>query len=133
MTKNKQNSLRIFLIVLSVLASLKMLFFAVGLDEEYQVVMAYRNAMGDRLFLNMWEPHQSSAFLCSLLMKPYLELVGTTGIVLYLRIWGTLLHLGVSIYFYRVLKTFLDEKNAWLLALIYYNYPLLFIVKPYII
>lgn len=119
--KVKKNGLYYILTILSVLASLKMIFFAFGLDEEYQVVMAYRNARGDRLFLDMWEPHQSSAFLCAFLMKPYLALFGTTGVVLYLRVCGTLLHLGVSCYLYRVIKDFLDVKYAWLLALIYYN------------
>ncbi len=121
MTRSREKALKILLLSLSVLASLKMLFFAVTMDEEYQVVMSYRNAIGDQLFLNMWEPHQSSAFLCTLLMKPYLMLFGTTGIVLYLRAWGILLHLGVSIYLSSVLKDFLGKKQAWLLALLYYN------------
>lgn len=119
--KNRQGLLNLFLILLSVLASLKMIFFALGMDEEYQLVMAYRNAVGDRLFLDMWEPHQSSAFLCTLLMKPYLALFGTTGIVLYLRVCGTLLHLAVSLYLHRVLVRFLDKRSSWLLALLYYN------------
>ncbi len=113
--------LSLLLLVLSVLAALKMIFFAVGLDEEYQLVMAYRNARGDRLFLDMWEPHQSSAFLCTLLMKPWLALFGTTGVVLYLRFCGTLLHLAVSFYLYRVLEDFLDKGYARLLGLIYFN------------
>ena len=121
MTRNRRRTLKILLISLSVLASLKMLFFAVGMDEEYQVVMSYRNAIGDKLFLNMWEPHQSSAFLCTLLMRPYLKLFGTTGIILYLRLCGTLLHLGVSICLFRILKGFVGKKYAWLLALLYYN------------
>lgn len=121
MTGLKQNRWKIFLILLSILGSLKMLFFAVGMDEEYQIVMSYRNTIGDRLFLNMWEPHQSSAFLCTLLMKPYCLLFGTTGIVLYLRACGTLLHLGISLYLYKVLKNFVGEKYAWLLSLLYYN------------
>ena len=54
--------LKIVLIVLSIFAAVKMLFFAFGLDEEYQLVMAYRKVKGDKLFLDMWEPHQSSAF-----------------------------------------------------------------------
>ena len=133
--KGKRNKWHLLLIFFSVLASLKMIFFAFGLDEEYQLVMAYRNARGDRLFLDMWEPHQSSAFLCTLLMKPWLALFGTSGIVVYLRFCGTLLHLGVSIYLYRTLKTFLclidtdtsawpiarRKEEAWLLALIYFN------------
>ena len=113
--------INIILVTLSILASLKMLFFALGLDEEYQVVIAYRNAMGDRLFWDMWEPHQTSAFLCTLLMKPYLSLFGTTGIVLYLRACGTLLHLCVSLYLCKVMKTLMGKEYAWLLALIYFN------------
>lgn len=113
--------LNILLTVLTILAALKMLFFGLGLDEEYQIVMAYRNARGDRLFLDMWEPHQSSAFLCSLLMKPYLTLFGTTGIVLYLRVWGTLFHLFISLYLYKVLKSFVRNEYALLLAYIYFN------------
>lgn len=119
--KHKPDKWRIVLIFFSVLAALKMIFFAFGLDEEYQLVMAYRNARGDRLFLDMWEPHQSSAFLCTLFMKPWLALFGTTGIVVYLRLCGTLLHLAVSIYLYRTLNPFLEQKEAWLLALIYFN------------
>ncbi len=121
MVRNKRKNLKVLLILLSILASLKMLFFAVGMDEEYQLVMSYRNAMGDKLFLDMWEPHQSSAFLCTLLMKPYLMLFGTTGIIIYLRVWGTLLHLGVSFYLYKTLRHFVSEDHAWLLALLYYN------------
>ena len=121
LSKHWQKLLFLLLLVLSALASLKMIFFSLGLDEEYQLVMAYRNVRGDRLFLDMWEPHQSSAFLCSVLMRPWLALFGTTGVVLYLRLCGTLLHLGISLYLYRVLKDSLDVKYAWLLAVIYYN------------
>lgn len=116
-----QKQISVILIVFSIFASVKMLFFAYGLDEEYQLVMSYRSAMGERLFFSMWEPHQSSAFLCSLFMKPYLHLFGTTGIVLYLRLVGTLLHLAVSVYFYHVMKEIVKPTYAWLLALIYYN------------
>lgn len=119
--KHKNHWLYPALLLLSILAALKMIVFAFGLDEEYQLVMAYRNVRGDRLFLDMWEPHQSSAFLCALLMKPWLALFGTAGVVLYLRVCGTLLHLGVSFFLYRVLKRFLENRYAWILALIYFN------------
>ncbi|MCM1535295.1 MAG: hypothetical protein NC126_05180 [Clostridium sp.] len=121
MLKSKNAGLKLLLILFSILASVKMLFVGFGLDEEYQLVMAYRNAMGDKLFLDMWEPHQSSAFLCTLLLKPYLMLFGTTGTVLYLRAWGTLLHLGVSVYLCHVLRNMIDREYAWLLGLIYFN------------
>lgn len=109
------------LIVLSIFAAVKMLFFAFGLDEEYQLVMAYRHVKGDKLFLNMWEPHQSSAFLCALLMRPYLALCGKTGVVIWLRFCGTFIHLTVSVYLYRTLRRMISRDNAFLLGLIYFN------------
>ncbi len=112
---------KIVLVALSIFAAIKMLFFAFGLDEEYQLVMAYRNVRGDKLFLDMWEPHQSSAFLCSLLMRPYLALFGTNGVVIWLRFCGTLIHLGISIYFYLVLRRMIDRDSAFLIGLIYFN------------
>ena len=90
--------LKMVLIVLSIFAAVKMLFFAFGLDEEYQLVMAYRNVKGDKLFLDMWEPHQSSAFLCALLMRPYLAVCGETGVVVWLRFCGTRFELGVILH-----------------------------------
>lgn len=111
-----------FCIILSIFAAVKMLFFAYGLDEEYQVVMSYRSAVGDTLFGSMWEPHQTSAFLCMLLMKPYLLLFhSAAGIVIYLRAWGTAIHLLVSIYLYRTVKKFIGEEYAFFLGLIYFN------------
>lgn len=115
------SKVRNILIVLSIFATVKMLFFAFGLDEEYQLVMSYRNAIGDRLFYSMWEPHQSSAFLCSILMKPYLALFGTRYIVLYLRACGALIHFLISVYFYKTIKNYTKSEYAWILALIYYN------------
>ena len=115
------SKVRNILIVLSIFATVKMLFFAFGLDEEYQLVMSYRNAMGDKLFYSMWEPHQSSAFLCSILMKPYLALFGTQYIVLYLRACGALIHFLISVYFYKTIKNYTKSEYAWILALIYYN------------
>lgn len=112
---------KIALIVLSIFAAVKMLFFAFGLDEEYQLVMAYRNVRGDKLFLDMWEPHQSSAFLCTLFMRPYLALFGETGLVIWLRLCGTFIHLGISIYFCLVLRRMMSKDAAFLLGIIYFN------------
>lgn len=113
--------LKILLIVLSIFAAVKMLFFALGLDEEYQLVMSWRHVKGGRLFYDMWEPHQSSAFLCSLLMRPYLALAGETGVVIWLRFCGTLIHLGVSIYLWQVLRKIVGKNSAFLVGLIYFN------------
>ena len=119
--KNRRVKGKTILIILSIFAAVKMLFFAFGLDEEYQLVMAYRNVRGAELFLTMWEPHQTSAFLCALLMRPYLALIGTTGVVIWLRLCGTLIHLGVSFYLYSVLRRMISGDSAFLLGLIYFN------------
>ena len=53
------------LIALSVIAAIKLIITDYTLDEEYQLLMAYRNIRGDAIFGEMWEPHQTSAFFVS--------------------------------------------------------------------
>lgn len=115
---------RIFILLMagSALAALKLIFFDYTMDEEYQLMMGYRTLRGDALFREMWEPHQTSAFLCTGLMWVYKTLTGTyTGILLYLRVCTTLIQAGISLYLYRVLTRLLDQKYALLCALIYFN------------
>lgn len=120
--KITRKQLYTFFIVLSILASIKMLLQNFSLDEEYQVLMSYRSLMGDRMLETIWEPHQTSSFLCTLFMLPYYKITGTlTGIVIYLRIIGTLLHLGVSCYLYRIFRHFLKSEYCFFLAMIYFN------------
>ena len=90
------------LIVLTILASIKMLL--------------------QNFILTMWEPHQTSSFLCTLLMWPYYLITGTfTGVIIYLRLMGTLIHFGVAFYLYKVLKHFLEEDFSFYIALIFFN------------
>lgn len=106
----------------SVLAALKLIFFDYTMDEEYQLMMGYRTLRGDCLFREMWEPHQTSAFLCTGLMWLYKTVTGTyTGVLLYLRVCTTLIQIGLSLYLYRVLRQLLDKRFALLCALIYFN------------
>ncbi len=82
----------------------KILLVGYDIDEQYAISMSYRLLQGDFPVLDMWEPHQTSAFLISLLMVPYLAITGTvTGIVLYLRVCGLLIHTGLSFLLYRFL------------------------------
>lgn len=120
--KLSHKHVKFVLIALTVLASIKMLLQNFSLDEEYHLLMSYRNIMGDTMFSTMWEPHQTSSFLCTLFMKPYFALTGTyTGVVIYLRFMGTLIHLGVAYYLYKVLKHFLQEDVSFYLSLIFFN------------
>lgn len=93
-----------------------------SLDEEYQLLMSYRNIMGDNMLGTMWEPHQTSSFLCTIFMWPYFKLTGTmTGVVIYLRFMGTLVHLGIACYLYKVFVHFLKKDYAFYLAIFFFN------------
>ena len=90
-----------FLLVLAVLANLKSIFVDCDIDTEYAVAMSYRMLQGDGMLRQMWEPHQTSAFLCTLLMKSFVVLTGgTTGVVVYLQTMGVLIHGAVVWIFY---------------------------------
>ena len=48
--------------ILAIIAyTAKNLFIGADTDEGYGIMAGYRLAMGDRLLLEMWEPHQTSA------------------------------------------------------------------------
>lgn len=51
------------LICLTILGYIKNIFISLDIDESYAVAQSYRLAMGEHLFVDMWEPHQLSAFM----------------------------------------------------------------------
>ncbi len=82
--------------------------------------MAYRLIKGDSLITQMWEPHQTSAFLCAIIMKLYMMLTGTTtGIVLFTHFIGLLMRTGVSIYLYKTVKRCISDVPALIAAAMY--------------
>ncbi len=114
-----RRSCRIGLIALCVITALKILFAGYDIDEQYAVAMAYRMLKGDLLLTDMWEPHQTSGFLCALLMLPYLALFHTTtGIFLYLRSCGLLLHGLTAFFLYRTLRPRFTPDYTFLLCCI---------------
>ena len=58
----------------SMVATVKIIFFGFDIDEQYAVSMAYRLVQGDRMFLEMWEPHQTSAFFSAAFLWLYIQL-----------------------------------------------------------
>ncbi|MCR5255206.1 MAG: glycosyltransferase family 39 protein [Acetatifactor sp.] len=122
MLTKREKIIKILLIVGTVLAALKMIFVDYGMDEEYQIMMAYRNLNGDILFGNMWEPHQSSAFLCAAIMGIYHAVTGTyTGVILFMRLVTTFIQIALCIWIYRVIKRFVKAEYAFYITLIYFN------------
>lgn len=117
----RKRILTFFLAALFAVTTLKILFAGYDIDEQYAVSMAYRLLKGDRLLADLWEPHQTSGWLCMLLMAPYAAIFHTTtGIILYLRLWGLLLHSAVGFCLYRTLKSYLDREHALLVCGIYF-------------
>lgn len=120
-----QKAVICILMILSVIASVTKIFTGFDIDEAYALAIPYRVLQGDRLFADMWEVHQTSFLLPYLFMKLFYSLTGEmAGIVLYMRVMTTLLHLGMSILVYISVKKFFGIKReyALLIGLAYYNF-----------
>lgn len=122
MSERNWKILKYILIIGSVLAALKVIFVDYTLDEEYQIVMAYRSLNGDHLFKQMWEPHQTSAFFCAGLLWLYETITGTyTGVILFLRLVTTAIQIVLTYAVYRTIVKRMERDYAFLLALLFFN------------
>lgn len=111
------------LVLLSVLAIIKSILISFDIDEGYAIAQSYRLIKGERLFDQMWEPHQLSAFFSAIFMFPFLTITGnTTGIIIYLRIIGSLIHLLIGFWFYYAAKQQFNSSASLLIALIHINF-----------
>ena len=110
------------LIALSVIAAIKLIITDYTLDEEYQLLIAYRNIRGDAIFGEMWEPHQTSAFFCIGIMFLYKLIVGSyTGVIIATRVATTLIQAGLSVWIFFALKRILDKDEAFLAGVLFFN------------
>ncbi len=101
-------------------ACVSLIFTNVSYDVEYQLSMGYRILKGDAMITEMWEPNQTSVFLCAFLMKLYTMITGTTtGIVLYIQIMGILIRGTVGFLLYKTIKSVADDKIALLAGVFY--------------
>ena len=106
------------LLIVSVLVNLKSIFTDFDGDLQYAVGMSYRMLKGDQMFVQMWEPHQTSAFLITFFMGLYLAVTkATVGVVLFLQIVGVLLQGILAIVNYRMLKKRIDPTIAMLMSI----------------
>ena len=63
--------------ILAIIAyTAKNLFIGADTDEGYGIMAGYRLAMGDRLLLEMWEPHQTSAIFTAVFIRLFVMLTG---------------------------------------------------------
>lgn len=109
----------ICLVVAAVLSTVKLIFFGLTVDEEYAVTMAYRNAIGDGMFTLMWEPHQTSGFICTALIRAFINVTGKTDhLVIFLRICGFVIETLVSIFVYSTLRKNYSHHLSFCAALL---------------
>ncbi|MCR5031435.1 MAG: hypothetical protein K6A92_01085 [Lachnospiraceae bacterium] len=130
-SKSAYRCILILMLVGTILAAIKLIFVELCQDEEYQIVMAYRRAMGDRLFADMWEPHQMSSFLNTLFIRMFVGLTGsTTGIVVFLRIMGTMIQFLIAGFLYLTALRNVSRQSALLVSLIWFNSSMGLFISP---
>lgn len=104
--------------------TLKNILVGADVDEGYGIMAGYRLAQGDRLLLEMWEPHQTSAIFTALLIKPFVWITGgVNGLNIYLRVMFFVLHGFVSYQVYRTLIRCVPEVGnvtAGMMAIFFY-------------
>lgn len=109
--------------LVSVMAIVKTVLFSTDIDESYALSVAYRLLSGDKLLYNMWEPHQLSAYCIAGFMGIYEWIVGDyTGVVIYLRTIGVLIHLGLGIWLYRKSSVLVSPSCGVILFLLHINF-----------
>lgn len=111
--------------ILAVIAyTLKNLFVGADTDEGYGIMVGYRLATGDRLLLEMWEPHQTSAIFTAVFIRLFVMLTGGVNYLnLFLRLVFFPIQAGVSVFLYKTIRRTvpqLDETVAALMGLLYY-------------
>lgn len=118
----KKRVTRAIILILSLLATIKICILGLGIDEEYAVTMAYRMVTKDRMFLEMWEPHQTSGFLTAFLTGIFVQITkGTEYLILYLRVLGAVIQALISLFLYRTLRRSFSESAAFVVAVFFYN------------
>lgn len=90
-------------------------------DGMYQISMSQRFLSGDKMILEMWEPHQTSVFLPAALMWIYENVFHTTtGIVLYLQVCGIVIRGVIAVLLYRIFRGDLGKSAAYRMALLFF-------------
>ena len=84
--------------------------------------MACRILTGDRMFLEMWEPHQTSGFLTAGLAAVFVRVTGSYDyLILFLRFSGAGIQALISLFLYRTLRKRFSEEAAFFVAVFFYN------------
>ena len=121
MQTKKKNSLYIIFNCILILSGLIWIFTNLSFDEEYQMALANRFLQGDELFVHMWEPHQTSVFVCAFFMAVYKALFKSyTGVAIFLHAIGIVFRGLVSFALFMTLKKELEKPLAFFAAAVFF-------------
>lgn len=118
-------------LALSIIGVLKTVYISADIDESYTVTMACRLIKGDRLFLDMWELHQTSAVLYAPFVWLFQKVNGSIiGMLVFLRIVGVCIQGLLAFYVYRTCRHFMGKNGAFFLAVLFFNFTPKHIQSP---
>lgn len=115
---HSENRLIHFFWLCAALINIKSIFTDFGIDSSYAIATSYRHITGDRMFIEMWEPHQTSSFLMDFLMLIYKFFIPScTGVALYLHTMGMLLWIPILIILHKELSLHIDNKLSHIICI----------------
>ena len=113
-----QKCLSVLLVLGVIFLNIKKILMDFSIDTEYAITMSYRLTIGDHMFSQMREPHQTSAFLLAVFICIWLFATRTTtGLVMYLNIVSVTIKFVIIFLFYKTLKRYCDFKAVFSMAL----------------
>lgn len=116
------NLILIMLAISVILLNIKSILTDYNYDSGYAVAQAYRILRGDAMFSQMWEPHQTSAFLCAGLMKLYHLITGTyDGVVIYLQTMGVIIKGFFTWMIYQTLKRKIPKSVLSIMCIFFFS------------
>ncbi len=131
---NSETKLPVWTIVLwigAALANIKSIFADYDVDLSYAVVTSYRHLSGEKMFMEMREPHQTSAYILDGLMWLFHKVTGSyEGVVIFVNIFGVLLFALLSCFLVKTLKRHTDHKTAHLIGIAIFAFRARQIVMP---
>lgn len=119
------------LVAVCVLVMVRQIFVGLEIDEVYALSLGFRLVQGDRLFAQMWEPHQLCALPPALLVWLYRAVTGTTtGLLVFVRVVTLACKAAMCWVFYREFRRDLGRGGAGLAALVLFLYAPKWFVGP---
>lgn len=113
------------------LANIKSIFADYDVDLSYAVVTSYRHLSGERMFMEMREPHQTSGFLLDALMWIFRRITGSyDGVVIFLNIFGVIAYAVLAVLLVNTLKKYTDLKIVHLIGVMVFAFRVRQIVMP---